>query len=182
MSLDLKDPILSAAKLMAVSARTAPKTRGIDDVEIALLSSEEELNRLADEMEKLGKKLEKKFMIRDAGNVRKSQAVLLIGVKASKPKDLDCGGCGFETCEEFRKAVRKSGKGYSGPSCAMQLIDLGIAVGSAVKTASLLNVDNRVMFSIGAAALSLGLMKNSDIVLGIPLSAYGKSIYFDRKT
>ncbi len=181
MSLDLKEPIIAAAKLMAVSARTAPKTRGIDDIEIVLLTSEEELNKLADEMEKLGEKFEKKFMIRDAGNVRKSHAVLLIGVKASKPKDLDCGGCGFETCEEFRKAVRKSGKGFSGPSCIMQLIDLGIAIGSAVKTASILNIDNRIMFSVGAAALSLGLLKNSDIALGIPLSAYGKNIYFDRK-
>jgi len=179
--LDLKDSVIEAAKLMAISARTAPKTRGIDDVEIVLLTSEEELNRLADEMEELGRRLERKFMIRDAGNVRRSQAVLLIGVKASKPKDLDCGGCGFEACEGFRRAERRSGKGYSGPSCAMQLLDLGIAVGSAVKTASLLNVDNRVMFSIGAAALSLGLLRNSDVALGIPLSAYGKSIYFDRR-
>ena len=60
-------------------------------------------------------------------------------------------------------------------------MDLGIAVGSAVKTASLLNVDNRIMFSVGVAAIRLGLLKDCEIVLGIPLSAYGKSIYFDRK-
>ena len=60
-------------------------------------------------------------------------------------------------------------------------MDLGIAVGSAVKTASILNVDNRIMFSVGVAALELGILKNSDIALGIPLSAYGKNIYFDRK-
>ena len=181
MSLDLKRSVADVAKLKAISTRTAPKTRGIDDVEVALLSSEAELEKLAEEMEKLGRELEKKFFIRDAGNVRNSHAVLLIGVKASKPKDLDCGACGFESCEEFRKAARKSGKGFEGPSCGPQLIDLGIAIGSAVKTASILNVDNRVMFSIGVAALRLGLLRNSDIAFGIPLSAYGKNIYFDRK-
>ncbi|MGE5577770.1 MAG: DUF2148 domain-containing protein, partial [Syntrophothermus sp.] len=59
------------------------------------------------------------------------------------------------------------------------LIDLGIAAGSAVKTASLLNVDNRVMYRIGVLARKLGLI-DADVVLGIPLSATGKSPYFDR--
>jgi uncharacterized ferredoxin-like protein len=36
------------------------------------------------------------------------------------------------------------------------------------------------MYSIGAAALRAGFLRNSDVALGIPLSAYGKSIYFDR--
>ena len=181
MGSDLKESVIQAAKLMAISARTAPKARGIDDIEIMVVADDAELERIAKTMEEIGSELGKKFFIRDADNVRKSDALLLIGVKASKPKDLDCGGCGYPTCEEFRKAVRKSGSGYSGPSCAFQLMDLGIAVGSAVKTASLLNVDNRIMFSVGVAAIRLGLLKNSEIVLGIPLSAYGKSIYFDRK-
>jgi len=62
----------------------------------------------------------------------------------------------------------------------MALLDLGIAIGSAVKVASDLNVDNRVMFTIGVAALALGLM-DADVVIGIPLSATGKNIYFDRR-
>ncbi|MEM4659794.1 MAG: ferredoxin domain-containing protein, partial [Sulfolobales archaeon] len=62
---------------------------------------------------------------------------------------------------------------------AMSLVNLGIAVGSAVKTASILNVDNRVMFTIGVAAKKLNLI-DADVVLGIPLSATSKNIYFDR--
>jgi len=62
----------------------------------------------------------------------------------------------------------------------MALLDLGIAVGSAVKVASDLNVDNRVMFTVGVAARALGYMR-ADVVIGIPLSATGKNIYFDRK-
>ncbi len=62
-----------------------------------------------------------------------------------------------------------------------KLIDLGIALGSAVKVASELNVDNRIMYSIGRAAMKIGLMK-ADEIQGIPLSIKGKNIFFDRKS
>ena len=58
---------------------------------------------------------------------------------------------------------------------------LGIAVGSAVRTASLHNVDNRVMYSAGVTALALGLLGDCTVAYGIPLSASGKNIFFDRK-
>jgi uncharacterized ferredoxin-like protein len=61
----------------------------------------------------------------------------------------------------------------------LSVLNLGIAVGSAAKTASLHNVDNRVMFSAGYAAQALKLI-DADIVLAIPLSATSKNIYFDR--
>lgn len=181
MGSEHKGQVAQVAGLMGISARTAPKTRGIDDLEIVVISDEGELERLAQEMERMGSELSLGFFARDAENIRRSDAVLLIGVRSSRPKELNCGGCGYPTCEDFRNAKRLSGKPYRGPSCAFQLIDLGIAVGSAVKTASLLNVDNRVMYSVGAAALRAGFLKESDVALGIPLSAYGKSIYFDRR-
>jgi uncharacterized ferredoxin-like protein len=68
---------------------------------------------------------------------------------------------------------------FRGPQCAYRLLDMGIALGSAVKTASLLNVDNRIMYRTGAVAREMGLI-DADVVVGIPLSATGKSIYFDR--
>ena len=58
--------------------------------------------------------------------------------------------------------------------------DLGIALGSAAKIASNMNVDNRIMYSIGVAARRLGI-GGSNIVHGIPLSASGKNVFFDRK-
>lgn len=185
MGSQLKDHVVQVAGFMCVSARTAPKTRGLDDLEILAISNENDLNRLAEEMEKMGSELGMAFFQRDAENIRQSDAVLLVGVKSSKPKELNCSGCGYPNCEEFRKAVesRKDLKkvSYQGPSCVFQVMDLGIAVGSAVKIASMLNVDNRIMYSVGAAALRAGFLKESNIALGIPLSAYGKSIYFDRR-
>jgi uncharacterized ferredoxin-like protein len=48
-----------------------------------------------------------------------------------------------------------------------------------VKTASLHNVDNRVMWRAGVIAASLGIVKAA-IVIAIPLSATEKSPFFDR--
>ena len=59
---------------------------------------------------------------------------------------------------------------------------VGIAIGSAAAAAADARVDNRVMFSVGRAARSLGLLGASvTLVLGIPLSVSGKSPFFDRK-
>ncbi len=68
---------------------------------------------------------------------------------------------------------------FKGPHCALRQIDLGIALGSAVKTASMHNVDTRIMYSVGAIARKLGLTQ-SDVVMGIPLALTGKSVFFDR--
>ena len=92
---------------------------------------------------------------RDAENVKQSGAVVLNGV--------DCGVVSA-TWWPFKA----------------KLIDLGIAIGSAVKVASDLNVDNRVMYSIGLAAIKMGLLQ-ADEIQGIPLSLMGKNPFFDRK-
>ena len=66
--------------------------------------------------------------------------------------------------------------------CAWDAMDVGIAIGSAAAAAADARVDNRVMFSVGRAARSLGLLGASvTLVLGIPLSVSGKSPFFDRK-
>jgi uncharacterized ferredoxin-like protein len=61
----------------------------------------------------------------------------------------------------------------------LKLVDLGIALGSAVKVAGDLNVDSRIMRSVGETAENLKLM-NADYVVGIPISIQGKNIFFDR--
>jgi uncharacterized ferredoxin-like protein len=61
------------------------------------------------------------------------------------------------------------------------MADLGIAIGSAVKTAQVHNADNRVMYSVGVAARSLGILpEECSVAYAIPLSATGKNIFFDR--
>jgi len=179
-----REAVLGAAKLMLVSARTAPKSGGVDDV-LTLVVSGEGKDAIAREMELIGedRRLEGKSegFRRDAENVRGSEAVVLIGVRGSKSFGLDCGACGYKTCEEFQAKRSRMGKDFVGPTCLFKALDLGIALGSAVKMASMLNVDNRIMYRVGTAALRLGMLPEGTVIMGIPVSAKGKSIFFDRK-
>ena len=169
--------IKTAAELMALAASTAPKAKGQDFVRINIVTDPEIIEQLADKMSELGEQPGKKSFARDGGNVRKSQAIVLLALKESKPAGLNCGACGYPKCSQLPAAVE--GPELAGPLCAWRLIDLGIALGSAAKTASIHNVDNRIMYTLGTAARKLGLMEG-EVVVGIPLSAGSKNIYFDR--
>jgi uncharacterized ferredoxin-like protein len=156
----IREGVIQVAKLMVLSAVTAPKGRGVDNVLARILDRREELELLAKTMEELSSEYGDVFA-RDASSVRRSDAVVLIGCriadfKLKQPKELEVD-----------------------LNLAMSLVNLGIAVGSAVKTASIHNVDNRIMYTVGIAAKKLGLL-DADVILGIPLSATSKNIYFDR--
>jgi len=170
----MSSELRTVAELMAIAARTAPKSAGQDFVVVEIVEGEA-LQELAERMEAFGQRTGKKNFDRDAANVRASAAAVLIGLKDAKAVGLNCGACGYDSCPKINTFEKE----FRGPQCAFRLLDLGIALGSAVKTASLLNVDNRIMYRIGPPALEMGLM-DADVVMGIPLSATGKSLYFDR--
>jgi uncharacterized ferredoxin-like protein len=169
------DALMIAAQLMELSATTAPKSRGENFVLTKILGKSE-IKKLADEMEAFGVRTKKTNFDRDAKGVRASGAVLLIGIKDATPIMLNCGACGHDKCGELEG---REGPEFIGPHCALRLLDMGIALGSAVKTASILNVDNRIMYRIGAVARAAGIV-DWDFVMGVPLSATGKNIHFDR--
>ena len=167
----------TVAQLMVISATTAPKSKGQNFVKTHILAGDE-LAKLAAEMIAYGQRSGKKDFDRDAANVSASAAVVLIGIQNAGPVGLNCGACGFESCKAMESS-RKAEVEFAGPVCAFRHLDMGIALGSAVKTAAMLNVDNRIMYRVGVAARSLGWV-DWDFVMGIPLSVTGKSIYFDR--
>lgn len=152
--------VLDVAELMVVAAKTAPKGRGIDNIVTAILTEREELEKLASKMEELAE-FHGEFFRRDAANIRNSDAVVLIG------------------CRIVNIGLKRPENAKVDPDVFISLVNLGIAVGSAVKLASMLNVDNRVMYTVGVAALELKLIE-ADVALGIPLSVRAKNIYFDR--
>ncbi len=177
------DGVFAVAKAMAVAARTAPKARGVDPIETLIVYGED-LDSLGKAMEEHeGKTYHRDILKRDAGNVRKSHAVLLIGIKDLNPKKidkpLDCGACGHGNCAGFLRAEKKGGKDFPGPVCMFQAMDLGIALSSACAVAARFHVDNRMMYTTGGPAVKLGWIE-SKIIIGIPLSCTGKNIYFDR--
>ena len=174
--MSIQDTVRLVGEFMAVSARTAPKAAGQDFVEVKM-ADESERMALGNDMIAIGKERDISGFERDGQNVLDSDAVLLIGLLPHKGLGLNCGACGFSDCTEFNSHSHKGD--FEGPSCAIRLLDLGIALGSAAKTAMEHNVDNRIMYRIGVSARRLGMME-SRLIHGIPLSAKGENIFFDR--
>ena len=169
--------IQTVTQMMAVAAITAPKAKGENFVAVEVLQGPV-LQELSLAMIAFGEQAHKANFDRDGKNVAKSDAVVLIGLKEPNTAGLNCGACGYPSCAELILQPPYEGE-FRGPICAYRLLDMGIAIGSAVKTASLLNVDNRIMYRIGAVARQMGLV-DWHFVMGIPLSVTSKSIYFDR--
>ncbi len=172
----MEEAVKLIARLMEVAARTAPKGRGEDFVVMEYVSGRR-LKKLGEAMVEYGEDIKDRFYVRDGKSVLASQGVFLIGLKDAEPVGLNCGGCGFERC--IRPEDVKELRDFRAPVCMIRLLDLGIALGSAVKTASIHNVDNRIMYRVGVIARKLEMI-DADIVMGIPLSVTGKSPFFDR--
>lgn len=164
------------ADLMAVAARTAPKSAGKDFIVIRVIEGDD-VRQLGERMIEHGLRTGRKNFDRDGRNVVDSDVMVLIGMKDAETVGLDCGACGVELCELLE--VNSHDSDFSGPQCAFRLLDMGIALGSAAKMAGLLNADNRIMYRAGLVARQMGLI-DADFAMGIPLSATGKSIYYDR--
>lgn len=162
--------VLKAVRQIMTAARTAPKGKGIDIIEIAMVTGDD-IRILSDEMQKVAAQTGLKFFLRDADNVLSAEAVVIMGTR-QQVQGLNCAHCGYETCVEKPTEV----------PCAINSVDLGIAIGSACATASDLRLDTRVMFSAGLAAQRLGwLGEESKCVMAIPVSASSKNPFFDRK-
>ncbi len=173
----MQEELRTVSALMALAARTAPKAVGKDYIEIKVIHGSD-IDRLSADMVKYGEESGKPNYDRDGKNVKDSGAVLLLSLKKPVHLGSNCGACGFENCSEMSNHFR-AGPEFSGPLCAWRLVDLGIALGSAVKTAALFNADNRIMYRIGVSALRTKMI-DGEIAIGVPLSATGKNIYFDR--
>jgi uncharacterized ferredoxin-like protein len=180
-----KNAVKTVASLMALAARTAPKGKGVDTICIRVLTGKE-VTALATRLSELGEVHGIGFFLRDAKNISACDACVLIGATGDTPAGINCGACGYATCAGMTKAAKKQKTKkttfFAGPNCAIRMADLGIALGSAVKTAQVHNVDNRIMYSGGVAAMELGLLgPDCTVAYAIPLSATGKNIFFDRE-
>ena len=163
------EQVLNVARQMMTAARTAPKGKGVDIIEVALVT-DEDIKKLSEQLISLSEEKGMKFFLRDADNILSAECVLLIGTR-ELAQGLNCGHCGFPTCAERSLGV----------PCAINSVDVGIAIGSACTTAADHRVDTRVMFSAGLAAQRLDILKGCKQVFAIPVSASSKNPFFDRK-
>jgi uncharacterized ferredoxin-like protein len=164
--------VLRVAEEMLASARTAPKGRGMDNLYLVIVTGTEK-QLIADVMKQIAEEAQIGFFARDAANIEKAQALVIIGSKIAPLGLQGCGYCGFENCDEKNK--------YADTPCSFNTVDLGIAIGSAVSVASKKNIDNRVFFSAGFAAIQAKIIPEEvRIAFGIPLSVSAKNPFFDR--
>ena len=161
--------VISIAKQMMTAARTAPKGKGVDLIETAIVTGED-IKILSDMMIAMVDEHGMKFFLRDADNILSAECLVLLGTH-EKEQGLNCGHCGYPTCASRAPGV----------PCAINAFDLGIAIGSACATASDLRADTRVMFSAGLAAQRLDWLKGCKMVMAIPVSVSSKNPFFDRK-
>ncbi|MBS4012531.1 MAG: ferredoxin [Bacteroidetes bacterium] len=170
----IKNSVQNLAQQIVVAVRTAPKARGLDNI-AAVVITENEIISLSDVMKKIGNSKDVGFFIRDAQNlIDGALAVVIIGCQINPVGLKYCGLCGFENCDEKNN--------HPNTPCVFNVIDLGIALGSAVSKAADLRLDNRIMYTIGMAARELNFLdSNYNIMFGIPLSASSKNPFFDRQ-
>lgn len=165
--------LMGIAEKMLIAARTAPKARGIDNIEAVIIEGDT-IKQVSDKMIEIGKECEMAAFSRDAQNILSAPVILLLGTSFSSIGLKKCGMCGFGNCETKEKNPNVP--------CVFNSGDLGIALGSAASVAMDNRVDNRIMYTVGQAALDLKIMSNNvKIIYGIPLSSSSKNIFFDRK-
>ncbi len=187
------DALRHVAELCAVAAMTAPKSGGQlfskgakPFIETVIVEDRKTLDRLAAWLRERGTRLKAPIWFRDAETAEKLDLVLFIGLAKWYPPVYDCGACGYATCAEFLRArEHQKPEGiedweFPGPICQLRCIDLGVAVGSAAKIASINNVDARCQTRIAAAARHLGVIQ-ADMAVALSMSVSHKNIFFDRK-
>src|SRR5438445_12321351 len=187
------DTVVQVAKLMAAAAITAPKSGGQlflqgkpNFMETVIVDDVDTRQRIADWLRARGKERREAIWFRDAEVALAVDAILFVGLAPNwYPPNYDCGACGYATCAEFlheTKQLRDDSAEleFTGPTCNLRDIDLGIAVGSAAKTAAMHSVDCRCQTRVAVAARKLGVIR-ADVAVALSLSMTAKAVGFDRR-
>ena len=186
------DTVGQVAKLMAAAAITAPKSGGQlflagkpNFMETVIVSDPEARHELAEWLRARGTERQETIWFRDAEVAEAVDAILFVGIADWYPPNYDCGACGYATCAEFLHATKQlrdesAELEFAGPTCNLRDIDLGIAVGSAAKTAAIHSIDCRCQTRVAVAARKLGVI-HGDVAVALSLSMTHKAIGFDRR-
>mgnify|MGYP002226296772 CR=1 FL=1 len=94
--------VLQAVRQMMTAARTAPKGKGIDIIEVAMVT-DEDIKRLSEELVIMSGETGLKFFLRDADNILQAEAIMIAGTR-QQVQGLNCAHCGFPTCVEKPEA------------------------------------------------------------------------------
>jgi len=185
--------VRQVANLMAAAAITAPKSGGQlflagkpAFLETVIIEDPATRNELAGWLRARGTERREPIWFRDADVAEAVDAILFIGLAPNwYPPNYDCGACGYATCAEFLHATKtlraeSAELEFTGPTCNLRDIDLGIAVGSAAKAAAINSIDCRCQTRVAVAARKLGII-TAEVAVALSLSVTHKAIGFDRR-
>src|SRR5438876_1120756 len=185
--------VRQVAQLMAAAAITAPKSGGQlflagkpNFMETVIADDAATRRDLAAWMRARGREHRERIWFRDADAAEAVDAILFVGLLPGwYPPNYDCGACGYATCAEFlhyTNTLRSQSAEleFTGPVCNLRDIDLGIAVGSAAKTAALHSIDCSCLTRVATAARKLGYI-TAEVAVAMSLSVTHKAIGFDRR-
>ncbi len=183
---DRKKAVRAAAQLMLASGTTTPRVGGVGECSIHIIDDECDIEDICQTLEKMGDiKKQWQFFKRDAAMLRDADALLVATSLRSlnDPSDINCNMCGKLVCEylrEEKKLPMDDDIAFTGPLCTFRAANLAYAIGGMINQAVTLGIDHGVYWSLGAAAIRMGLLpKDTGFALGVAISISEKSPFRD---
>ena len=175
-----------AARLMLASGTTTPRVGGVGECTIHIVDDECDIEDICQKMEEMaGIKKSWGFFRRDAAMVRDADAVLVSTSLRSltDPADINCNMCGKLVCEYLKdeeKLPADPDVAFTGPLCTFRAANIAYAVDGMVSQARNLGIDYGVYWSVGAAAMRMGLLpRATGFALAVAISITEKSPFRD---
>ena len=183
---DRLDAAKIAARLLLASATTSPRVGGVGECTVHIVDDEcdiedvcQQIESMADENKGWG------FFRKDATCLRDADALLIITSLRclTDPADINCNMCGKLTCEYLKESERlpqEPGVAFTGPLCTFRANNIAFAVDGVVSAARNLGIDYGVYWSLGLAAMRMGLLpRDTGFALGVGISVTEKSPFRD---
>jgi len=183
---DRKEAVRIAARLMLASGTTTPRVGGVGECTIHIVDDECDIEDICQQLEAMADiKKSWGFFRRDAAMVRDADAVL-IGTSLrslTDPADINCNMCGKLVCEYLKdeeKLPADPEVAFTGPLCTFRAANIAYAVDGMVSQARNLGIDYGVYWSVGAAAIRMGLLpRATGFALAVAISITEKSPFRD---
>ena len=183
---DRKEAVRTAARLMLASGTTTPRVGGVSECTIHIVEDECDIEEICQQMETMaGTKKSWGFFRRDAAMVRDADALLVTTSLRclTDPADINCNMCGKLVCEylkEEEKLPADADVAFTGPLCTFRATNIAYAVDGMIAQARNLGIDYGVFWSVGAAAMRMGLLpRDTGFSLAVAISVTEKSPFRD---